>query len=126
MPRWGLQRGHSSQESAARLRDHRAIEARRWTAPIPSTRVSASQADLEGALAGNWTVKLEYLHVDLGSVDTTFATLPLCAGNFVPALGAACVNLAAGTATIRTRVTDEIVRVGSNYRFDPAPVVARN
>jgi outer membrane immunogenic protein len=42
---------------------------------------------VEGALAGNWTWKAEYLYVDLGSVS----------GN--------------------ARFTDNIVRVGLNYRF---------
>lgn len=79
-------------------------------------------AGIEGALANNWTVKLEYLYVDLGNVDTTFATLPGCYGNGIPG-GASCTGIAAGIGTIHTRVTDNIVRVGLNYRFG-APVVA--
>jgi outer membrane immunogenic protein len=51
-------------------------------------------AGVEGALAGNWTAKLEYLHVDLGHANCTVCSLP-------------------------TRVgfqADE-VRAGVNYRF---------
>jgi outer membrane immunogenic protein len=82
-------------------------------------------AGIEGALDDGWTVKLEYLHVDLGTVETAFATLPGLYGNFIPALGGATSFSVAGTGTIRTRVTDEIVRVGLNYRFG-GPIVARN
>jgi outer membrane immunogenic protein len=51
---------------------------------------------VEGAIAGNWTAKLEYLYVDLG--DTT------------------CSALACGVATnIDLRMS--ILRAGVNYRF---------
>lgn len=55
---------------------------------------------VEAALWGNWTGKLEYLYVDLGSVSNTFTGL----GVFTP-------------VTISSHVTDNIVRVGLNYRF---------
>ena len=81
----------------------------------------------EGAITGNWTWKVEYLHVDLGSVSTTFATLPGCFGGILIIGGAGAANCApalAGAGTIRSRITDEIVRVGINYRFGPGPIVA--
>jgi outer membrane immunogenic protein len=64
-------------------------------------------AGVEGAIGGNWTAKLEYLYVDLGTVNNTFAgTAP-----FAP-------------ITTSTHVTDNIMRAGVNYRFG-GPVVAR-
>lgn len=48
-------------------------------------------AGLEAAIAGPWTAKVEYLHVDLGHADTPLGT----------------------TATYRS----DIVRAGLNYRF---------
>jgi outer membrane immunogenic protein len=78
----------------------------------------------EGAFADNWSWKIEYLHVDLGTVDTTFSTLPGCFGG-TPG----CSTYGPGSGTIRSRVTDEIVRVGINYRFDwgkaPVAVMAK-
>ena len=58
---------------------------------------------IETALGGGWTGKVEYLHVDLGSVGGTFVstlTEPL-----------------RGTFVATSHVTDEIGRVGVNYRF---------
>ncbi len=71
---------------------------------------------VEGVLAYNWTWKIEYLHIDLGNVTTTFATSPVCFGG--PVLGGfICSPAGAGTGTINSRVTDEIIRVGLNYQF---------
>ena len=69
-------------------------------------------AGIEGVISGNWTAKLEYLYMDLGNVSGSFVT-PLVApsGNFV-------------TATYNSHVTDNILRVGVNYRWG-GPVVAR-
>jgi outer membrane immunogenic protein len=72
-----------------------------------------------------WTVKLEYLHVDLGTLDTAFATLPGFYGNVAGGNGAGSLYLA-GAGNIRTRITDDIVRLGVNYRFGSAPIIARN
>jgi outer membrane immunogenic protein len=64
-------------------------------------------AGVEGAIGGNWTAKLEYLYVDLGTVNNTFAgTAP-----FAP-------------LTTSAHVTDNILRAGINYRFG-GPVVAK-
>jgi iron complex outermembrane receptor protein len=56
---------------------------------------------LETRLTGNWTGKLEYLHMDFGSVRSTPAT----AANTVVAFDT------------NTRVTSDGVRVGVNYKF---------
>jgi outer membrane immunogenic protein len=70
-------------------------------------------AGVEGALAGNWSWKIEYLHVDLGNVSPTLATLPAGVGG----PGGALLVVNAGAGTISSRITDEIVRVGLNYKF---------
>jgi outer membrane immunogenic protein len=62
-----------------------------------------------------WTVGAVY--VDLGTVRTTFATLPGCFGGL-----SGCISTAAGTGNINSRVTDNILRVGLNYKFDSAVV----
>ena len=54
--------------------------------------------------ANRWSAKLEYLFVDLGTVDNTFN---------VPVTGLAT----AYTYTSSSRIQDHIVRVGLNYRF---------
>lgn len=65
-------------------------------------------AGAEWALWDRWTAKLEYLRLDLGTAYKAF-TGP--------------GGLAAGTAS--NRVTDNIVRIGVNYRFGaPPPAVA--
>ncbi len=83
-------------------------------------------AGVEQAFAGNWSWKVEYLHVDLGKVNTGFATLTGCFGNAVSGGNptASCINPGAGNGTINGRITDEIFRVGINYRIN-GPVVAK-
>jgi len=56
----------------------------------------AAGGGVEAALAGNWTAKLEYLHVDLGSIN--------------------CGVLACTTPSRVGFHADE-VRAGVNYRF---------
>jgi outer membrane immunogenic protein len=62
-------------------------------------------------LPAGWTWKLEYLYIDLGSLDTStsFAAAPAKAAVFFTPL--------AGTMTTHTHFTDNIVRVGLNYKF---------
>jgi len=69
-------------------------------------------AGVEGVISGNWTAKLEYLYIDLGSVSGSFAT-PLVApsGGFL-------------TSSYNSHITDNILRVGVNYRWG-GPVVAK-
>ncbi|KRR07174.1 hypothetical protein CP49_18910 [Bradyrhizobium valentinum] len=69
-------------------------------------------AGVEGVIAGNWTAKLEYLYVDLGRVSGSFVTT-------IPALGGGVLS-----SNYSSRVTDNIVRVGLNYKFS-GPVVAK-
>lgn len=64
-------------------------------------------AGVEAALGGGWTGRLEYLHIDLGGISNTFTST------------VAPFN---GTFTASSRVTDDVVRVGVNYRFGGAVV----
>ena len=55
---------------------------------------------IEGAFGGGWSAKLEYLYIDLGKTQHSFGTIGL------------------GTiATETRRTTDNIVRLGMNYRW---------
>jgi outer membrane immunogenic protein len=74
-------------------------------------------AGIEGAIGGNWTAKLEYLYVDLGRTSGSFASA-------IPALGAGTVASGTLTSSYNSRITDNLLRVGVNYKFD-APVVAK-
>jgi outer membrane immunogenic protein len=60
---------------------------------------------LEGVITGNWTGKVEFLHVDLGTVSGSFLTPVVAPG------GALVVN------SYSSHITDDIVRVGINYQF---------
>jgi opacity protein-like surface antigen len=58
---------------------------------------------VEARLFGNWTGKLEYLYLDLGTITTVPTPAP-----------------ASTVATaFNSRVTDNVVRLGVNYKFDP-------
>jgi outer membrane immunogenic protein len=60
-------------------------------------------------LPAKWTWKLEYLYIDLGSLNaTTSFAMANTTSDFSPA---------AGTITTHTHFTDNIVRVGLNYQF---------
>jgi outer membrane immunogenic protein len=69
-------------------------------------------AGVEGVISGNWTAKLEYLYIDLGNVSGSFVT-PLVApsGAFL-------------TSGYNSHITDNILRVGVNYRWG-GPVIAK-
>jgi outer membrane immunogenic protein len=68
-------------------------------------------AGLEGRLWDNWTGKIEYIYMDLGTVS----------GNIVPGLFGAAGLVGANYSS---RITDNIIRVGINYKFGPPPVRA--
>jgi outer membrane immunogenic protein len=83
---------------------------------------------VEGALANNWSAKLEALYVDLGSYDTGFAGVTNTTVTNAPDTPRAGFNTVTTTTTttsgsFHSHVTDFIVRVGLNYRFG-GPVVA--
>jgi len=63
-------------------------------------------AGLEARLWGNWTGKVEYLYMDFGTISTTVSN-PF---NSTP------INFSS-----TSRITDHIVRVGLNYKYDPIP-----
>jgi outer membrane immunogenic protein len=67
----------------------------------------------ELALDNNWTVRAEYLHVDFGTTNRGFPTqaVPMAVGTgtLVPA----------GSGTLSARITDNIVRLGLNWKFQP-------
>ena len=78
------------------------------TANTATTRTGwVAGGGLEAALTGNWTAKIEYLYVDLGSQTITFAH-----------------SIPPNTDTFTTRFTDNIIRGGVNYRFGEAAVAA--
>jgi outer membrane immunogenic protein len=69
-------------------------------------------AGIEGVIGGNWTAKLEYLFVDLGRVPGSFTTtIAATGGGFL-------------ASNFNSRITDNVLRVGVNYKFG-GPVVAR-
>jgi outer membrane immunogenic protein len=80
-------------------------------------------AGVETRLWGGWSAKLEYLYVDLGTVTDAFTI----AGNPLFGTGSGTLGGPQGpgstfTTTTSTHFTDNIVRVGLNYRFGYAPV----
>lgn len=80
-------------------------------------------AGVEGAIANNWTIKVEYLHMDLGSVDASVNGSSTSATSIT--VGDFRINTLLATqfnSTYRARITDDIVRIGLNYRFSWAAV----
>ena len=75
---------------------------------------------MENAINDRWSWKLEYLYMDLGSVGASVVSPRACFG--APAFGCG-VNLPA-TASSSVKFTDNILRVGVNYKFG-GPVVAK-
>jgi len=69
----------------------------------------AAGAGIEWGFAPNWTVKGEYLHIDLGSSNTTIVDP---------------VNFPAESATYRFHHELDTARIGVNYKFG-GPVVAK-
>jgi|SRR5579871_534755 len=61
---------------------------------------------VEGVISGNWTARLEYLYVDLGTVSGSFV---------LPSTNIISYN---------SHITDNILRAGVNYKFG-GPVVAK-
>ena len=68
-------------------------------------------AGAETRLDSHWSAKVEYLYVDLGSVTETFA-IPIN-----PAFTQANFTGAGASATRSSHITDNVVRLGVNYRI---------
>jgi len=68
----------------------------------------------------NWSLKVEYLYYDIGSVS--YALSPLVDNSLVTGTA-----LSTAFARSSTRFNGNIVRAGINYHFNwtPAPVVAK-
>jgi outer membrane immunogenic protein len=64
-------------------------------------------AGVEAAFATNWSVKAEYLHMDFGSIDQSFTT---------PAVTTIFATISA-SGNLHARLTDDIGRIGINYKF---------
>ena len=65
-------------------------------------------AGIEGALGNGWSVKLEYLYIDLGKTELTSARAVNVGGAVI-----------ATNANQTFRTTDNIFRVGLNYKWGP-------
>jgi outer membrane immunogenic protein len=82
------------------------------TSPFGKISIKAgwtAGAGVEGHLAGNWTGKIEYLYLDFGSISASSNNQ----------LNVTLLN------TFNSRVTDNVLRLGLNYRFDwEVPVTA--
>lgn len=80
---------------------------------IPTAAVASSFSDVkagwvtgggfEWALSPNWSFKVEYLYIDFGYINNGVASIPPFVGTF----------------TASSHITDNVVRVGLNYRFAP-------
>ena len=79
---------------------------------VPSAVVAASFSDIKAGwaigvgtevkLSSAWSAKLEYLYIDLGNTSHTFSSVAPFTGSFV----------------VASHVTDHIVRIGVNFKFD--------
>jgi outer membrane immunogenic protein len=81
-------------------------------------------AGAEAALGSNWSVKFEYLYMDLGHVGGSSAnnTTTTVVGPIGGITTTTTTNLA---YVFNTKFTDNIVRVGLNYKFGGGPILAK-
>ena len=79
-------------------------------------------AGAEVAIDHNWSVKLEYLYVDLGNVGGNGGAAGTTVANALntPSLGFNTVTTTTLASTFNSRFSDNILRVGLNYRFNSA------
>jgi len=87
-----------------------------------ATRVGwAFGGGIEGAIDRNWSIKAEYLHLDFGSIDQSVQASATNSFQIADTRVTITQNL---TSAFHTRVTDDVFRLGLNYRFG-GPVVAK-
>jgi outer membrane immunogenic protein len=70
-------------------------------------------AGLEGRISGNWTAKIEYLYMDLGSISDGLVGTPIVTSG----IGFCDPHLCTLSTSFTTRFTDNILRLGVNYKF---------
>jgi outer membrane immunogenic protein len=82
-------------------------------------------AGAEAAIDQHWSVKVEYLYMDFGNVGSSGATATAVTNALnTPLPGFNTVTTTTLTSAFNTRFTDNVLRVGLNYRFG-GPVVAK-
>ena len=82
-------------------------------------------AGAEAAIDRNWSVKVEYLYMDLGNIGSSGATATTATNALnTPSQGLNTITTTTLTSAFTTKFTDNIVRVGVNYRWG-GPVIAR-
>lgn len=69
-------------------------------------------AGVEWMFAPGWSARGEYLHVDLGKINSAMPPLVYTHGSYGFAGGPAVI----GTAS-SARFTDDVIRIGVNYHF---------
>jgi outer membrane immunogenic protein len=90
---------------------------------INTTRVGYTVGGgVEGAIDRHWSVKGEYLFMDLGRFSTALGTGAVTTTTTTTLFGAqgpttVATTTASTAANVRTRFFDHIFRVGFNYRF---------
>lgn len=78
----------------------------------------AAGGGIEAGLSRNWTVKLEYLYMDLGDVSSNGLTATGILGPGVPHNGPPIANhLTTSFSASGPGITDNILRLGANYKF---------
>jgi outer membrane immunogenic protein len=81
----------------------------RESASISATKAGwALGGGFEYAWSGPWSVKVEYLHLDFGSVSTTSTNLTAFAGP---------IAFPTNVFTQSIKLSNDIVRLGINYRM---------
>jgi outer membrane immunogenic protein len=81
-------------------------------------------AGAEVAIDPHWSVKLEYLYMDLGNFGSSSATATTVVTQLGVPVRFNTVTTTTLTSAFSSRFTDNILRVGVNYRFGD-PVVAK-
>jgi outer membrane immunogenic protein len=76
----------------------------------------AAGAGVEGAIGNGWSIKAEYLHLDFGSI--TQSATGTGASSFALGNNTVVSLTTALTPSFRARITDDIFRVGVNYKLD--------
>lgn len=83
-------------------------------------------AGAEAALGSNWSVKFEYLYMDLGHVGGSSATsTTVTTAANTPTQGVTTTTTTNLAYLFNTKFTDHIVRVGLNYKFGGGPILAK-